>query len=170
MRNKPTVFVGLDDNVVVVGFQDTASLQVWDLVTGKLVRAFEGKGKECHSMVAISDARIAVGWHNGRQHVLVVFSATTGKQLQTEKGFAYSIQGMAFVEDHLLTLTLDKGLQVWDQDSTGQVCSRCCVLPWKTEWEESGWPASFRVSPVRSCGGPTDSDSHSLLSLRSLLS
>ena len=128
---KPSVFVGLDDDTIVVGYVgylDKSPLQVWDLVAGKLVREFEGKGS-CASMAQLPGGRICVGWLNEWRHVVDVFEAATGKLLQKLRGFESYIIGLALVEDHLLTMCWDKTLRVWSQDAAGKgrrQCARPC--------------------------------------------
>ena len=123
MSSKPNVFVALDDGTAVVGLADMSPLQVWDLAAGKLVREFEGKGSSCRSMINLPAARIAVGWSNGTHCVVTIFAATTGKYQQELTGFGGIICGLAFVEDHLLTMCYDKSLRVWSQDVAGRVRS-----------------------------------------------
>ena len=135
-KKKPNVFVGLDDDTVVVGFRDMSPLQVWDLDAGKVVREFDGAGQFCDSIITLPGGRVAAGWNTGSQYVVTVFGAFTGKQLQQLKGFGYYILGLALVEDHLLTMCLDKTLGVWSQDASGKVC-RQCVCPRGT-WRGGG--------------------------------
>ena len=123
--NRPSVFAGLDDDSVVVGFFDMSPLQVWGLLWGRLVREFEGKGQKCESMINLPGGRIAAGWSNGAQFGVAVFDAATGKQLQELTGFRMGVCGLALVEDHLLTMCDDKTLRVWSQDAAGKVCRQC---------------------------------------------
>lgn len=125
MGDKPNVFVGLDDNTIVVGFLGVAALQVWDLAAGKLAREFEGKGRYCYSVINLSDERIAAAWYNGSQHVVAVFDSATGKQQYELTGFEERTLALALVEDHLLSMCQDKTLRVWSQDSGGKVRRPC---------------------------------------------
>ena len=134
---KPNVVVGLDDGTVVVGPNDWAPLQVWNLDAGKLVREFEGSGQVC-SMANLSCGRIAAGWHNGSQCVVAVFDAATGRQLQELAGFGDPIFGLSLVEDHLLTFSYDKTLRVWSQDPAGKVRRQCACPRGKGRGESSG--------------------------------
>ena len=82
MNGKPNVFVGLDDDTLVIGYHEMSPLQVWDLVAGKVVRLFDGKGQWSRSMINLPRGRIATGWFTGVQSVVAIFDAKTGKQLQ----------------------------------------------------------------------------------------
>ena len=44
---RPTAFVGLGGDLVVVGFHARSPLQVWDLAAGTLVFEFEGSEQWC---------------------------------------------------------------------------------------------------------------------------
>ena len=145
---QPSVFLGLDDDTVVVGFDGMSPLQVWDLVAGKLVREFEGNGLLCYSMINLPGGRIAAGWSTGSECVVVVFDAATGKQLQQLTGFASIVFGLAQVEDHLLTVCYDKTLRVWSQDSAEKVrhkcvCPRGCLREEGRAIQNKAWRASF---------------------------
>ena len=129
--NKSNVFVGLDDDTILVGCNEMARLQVWDLVSGKLVRKLGGfmgtKGQYCRSMINLLGGRIAVGWHTGSQYAVAVFDVNTGKQLQELTGFAGPIYALAWVEKQLLVMCADKTLRVYSQDSAGKVRCRCML-------------------------------------------
>ena len=118
---EPSIFVGLDDDAVVVGFDGTSPLQVWDLATGKLVRQFDGKGEWCCSLINLPGGRIAAGWRSGTNYVVAIFDSITGKLLQELTRFRGPIYGLALVEDHLLTMCNDKTLGVWSHDSERKV-------------------------------------------------
>ena len=125
MGASPSVFIGLDGDTAVVGFSVKSPLQVWDLATGRLVRNFDGNGWYCRSLVKLSGGRVAAGWFTSGRHVVCVFDVKTGRQLQEITGFSHRIYGMAFVEDHLITMNYDKTLGVWSQNSAGEVrCQR----------------------------------------------
>ena len=126
MPAKPNVLVGLDDNTVVVGYHESSPLRVWDLAAGRCVRAFEGSGQYCYSMISISGGRIAAGWYAGG-HVVAIFDVATGKRLQSLGlgDFGSYIFGLAFVEDHLLTMSQDHTLRVWSQPYVGKVRRHC---------------------------------------------
>ena len=130
MKYKPNVFVGLGDDTVVVGSEDMAPLQVWDLTKGNLVREFEGQGRICLSMTALPGGLVAASWNNGTLFVVAVFDASTGKRLQELTGFSYNVAGLAFVDGHLLTMCFDRNLRVWSQDSAGRVRRRCVWSRW----------------------------------------
>ena len=121
MSAKPNVFVGLDDDNIVVGFHGSAQLQVLDLGTGTVVRELDGKGQYCYSMIGLPNARIAVGWYNGATYGVTIFDVNTGERLQDLTGWSTYTYGLALVEDHLLACTNDKALRVWSQDTAGKV-------------------------------------------------
>ena len=158
MGKFPNVFLGLDDDTVVVSFHHMSSLEVWDLDAGKLVREFEGKGINCYSMASLPGGRIAAGWNVG----VAVFDAATGKQQQLLTGFGGDIFGLALVEDHLLTMCYDKTLRVWCQDAAGKV-RRQCVCP-------SGKGSGGRTRARCECAVPLSRIRSCFLSLRPLSS
>ena len=124
MNAQPNVFVGLTDDCVVVGFEETAPLQVWDLAAAKLVRKLDGSGKCCRALARLPDRRrIAVGWNNCTVYVVAIFDVATGKRLQELMGFEDEVVDIALVDDHMLTLATKAGLRVWCPDFAGQV--RC---------------------------------------------
>lgn len=121
LGTKPSVFVGLDDDTVVIGFDAASPLQAWDLANRRLVRQFEGTGQTSRSILNLQSGHIAVGWTTGSGNVVSVYEASTGKQLYELTGFRNLVSGLALVEDHLLSMCYDTTLRVWSQDSSGKV-------------------------------------------------
>ena len=128
MDGKPNVFVEIDSETVVVGFDGKYPLQVWDVAAGKLVRELAGRGTGCYSMVRLPGGRIAVGRHEHDAPVVAVYNLNSGKQVQQLTGFIGPTYGLAFVEGHLLTVSTDRSIRVWSQHSAGTVSrKRQCV-------------------------------------------
>ena len=121
MGGKPNVFVGIDENTIVVGFNGEASLQVWDLAAGNLLRESEPRGQYCFSMANLPGGRVAAGWSSAGRQVVSVVDVNTRQQIQQLSGFGDYVRGLVFFENTLLTMCSDRALRVWTQDSAGMV-------------------------------------------------
>ena len=115
------MLVGLDDDTVVLGFESQSPLQVWSLATGAKVRDFEESGYLTRSMITLPMRRLAVGWASPRSHTVSVYDSLVGKKLQDLPGFGGAVNGLAYVNEHIVTASADQRLQVWGLAPSGMV-------------------------------------------------
>lgn len=112
----------------MIGFEDEAPLQVWDIATGTKVREFEGKVRECRSLITLPSGRVVVGCRRverGGAYVIAVYDGQLGKQLQewsvSPTGHGGEIDDVAYVDGHLLSTSGDQLLRVWSASAKGKV-------------------------------------------------
>ena len=119
---KATAFAALDDSTVVIGFFNTAALQVWDI--GSRVKApdLKGEGQNCLALAALTGGRVAAANNRmGEACTVEVFDARTGERLQQLPAHSKSIYGLGFSFDHLVAASVDGWLTVWSMDASGRV-------------------------------------------------
>jgi WD40 repeat protein len=99
-----TVFTGADDKFV---YQ-------WDVVTGQVVQAFSGGGKEIYGVALSPDGNLlAAGDQDGNIHL---WNVKTGEKLQILMGHAGLVLRLTFSDDgtHLASASFDRLAKVWD--------------------------------------------------------
>ena len=116
------MLVDLDNDTVLLGFEQRSPPQIWSAATGTKVRDFESIGKLCRSMLVLSMDRVAVGWVSG-SYCIAVYNSKTGKRMQDLSRFGNHVVGLASVGDDLLTVCQDSTLRFWAMNALGQVCT-----------------------------------------------
>ncbi len=97
------------------------AVRLWDLETGKAIRAF-GHDRSGYWAVAFSPdgSRIAAG---SNDHTVRIWDPATGKEVQRLRGHTAAVWGVAFVAGgrQLVTGAWDQSLRLWDVDTGKQV-------------------------------------------------
>lgn len=73
------------------------------------------------SLISLPMDQVAVGWNANSQQVVTIYDSKTGKKVQDLTGFTSEVLGLAYVGGHLLTVSRDGNLQVWDPSPSGLV-------------------------------------------------
>lgn len=118
---KPTTFVALDADTLLVGFA-AGPLQVYDLKSGDKLRDVDlSPPAECSALVSLPLGRVAVGRKTAKDAFEVVaLAVATGSVLGREAGTG-TLCGLGFVDGNLIAASADKSVSVWAVDVEGAV-------------------------------------------------
>ena len=122
---KANVFLGLDDDTAVIGFERDGPLEVWNLKSGTKVRSLQGALASCSCLVLIRPGMLAAGYAfrnpHGYENVVGIIDINTGECLQHLTGHLSQINAIAFTSDVLLSACEGRRLRVWTPDAEWNV-------------------------------------------------
>lgn len=119
-HNRPTNFLALDADHVVISFDGLAPLQVWNLQSLTKVREFEGTIQWCYALIALPNARLAVGCSHDGTRFVDIYDMVKGKILQRIPTGSHHVTAMGYDNGHLIVASA-AGLRVWKMGPAGKV-------------------------------------------------
>ena len=111
---RPNVFLDLGDGTVLIGCEGARPLAVWHMATHSLVCDYQDMHAQQHrALVPFSDGYVASACTSAGKCLVMVYSMYSRSHVASLEGHSGIVEAVAFLNGHLLSISVDKFLFVW---------------------------------------------------------